>query len=147
MIDKPTIVYTDGSCIGNPGPGGWGVVIESPGGTQELSGGATSTTNNRMELMAAIRALEELQPGLPVQVVTDSRYVMNGITSWMDNWRRRNWRTANGKPVKNQDLWQRLEQAAAKHDVTWQWVRGHTNDPGNERADALARAASEISRQ
>jgi len=107
VIDKPTIVYTDGSCIGNPGPGGWGVVIESPGGTQELSGGATSTTNNRMELMAAIRALEELQPGLPVQVVTDSRYVMNGITSWMDNWRRRNWRTANGKPVKNQDLWQR----------------------------------------
>jgi len=147
VIDKPTIVYTDGSCIGNPGPGGWGVVIESPGGTRELSGGATSTTNNRMELMAAIRALEELQPGLPVQVVTDSRYVMNGITSWMDNWRRRNWRTANGKPVKNQDLWQRLEQAAAKHDVTWQWVRGHTNDPGNERADALARAASEISRQ
>ena len=100
-----------------------------------------------MELMAAIRALEEIEPGSPVQVVTDSRYVMDGITSWMDNWRRRNWRTANGKPVKNQDLWQRLEQAAARHDVTWQWVRGHTNDPGNERADALARAASDVSRQ
>lgn len=147
MIDTPTIVYTDGSCIGNPGPGGWGAVIESPAGTREMSGGATSTTNNRMELMAAIRALEEIQPGSPVRLVTDSRYVMNGITSWMDNWRRRNWRTANGKPVKNQDLWQRLEQAAAKHDVTWQWVRGHTNDPGNERADALARAASDAARQ
>lgn len=122
-------------------------MIQSPAGTREMSGGATSTTNNRMELMAAIRALEEIQPGSPVQVVTDSRYVMNGITSWMDNWRRRNWRTANGKPVKNQDLWQRLEQAAAKHDVTWQWVRGHTNDPGNERADALARAASDAARQ
>ena len=122
-------------------------MIESPAGTRELSGGATSTTNNRMELMAAIRALEEIQPGSPVQVVTDSRYVMNGITSWMDNWRRRNWRTANGKPVKNQDLWQRLEQAAAEHDVTWRWVRGHTNDPGNERADALARAASDATRK
>lgn len=122
-------------------------MIESSAGTRELSGGAISTTNNRMELMAAIRALEEILPGSPVQVVTDSRYVMNGITSWMDNWRRRNWRTANGKPVKNQDLWQRLEQAAAKHDVTWQWVRGHTNDPGNERADALARAASDTARQ
>lgn len=122
-------------------------MIESPAGTRELSGGAPSTTNNRMELMAAIRALEEIEPGSPVQVVTDSRYVMDGITSWMDNWRRRNWRTANGKPVKNQDLWQRLEQAAARHAVTWQWVRGHTNDPGNERADALARAASDVSRQ
>ena len=122
-------------------------MIESPAGSRELSGGAPSTTNNRMELMAAIRALEEIEPGSPVQVVTDSRYVMDGITSWMDNWRRRKWRTANGKPVKNQDLWQRLEQAAAKHDVTWQWIRGHTNDPGNERADALARAASDVSGQ
>ena len=142
MIDKPTIVYTDGSCIGNPGPGGWGIVIEAPTGVREMSGAAASTTNNRMELMAAIRALEEIEPGAPVQIVTDSRYVMDGITSWMTGWRRRNWRTAGGKPVKNQDLWRRLEQAAAKHDVKWRWVRGHTQDPGNERADALARAAS-----
>ena len=146
MTGGLTIVYTDGSCVGNPGPGGWGAVIEAPSGVREISGSASETTNNRMELMAAIQALEAIEPGAPVRIVTDSRYVMDGITTWMAGWRRRNWRTAAGKPVKNQDLWQRLERAAARHDVQWQWVRGHTKDPGNERADALARAASEAVR-
>ncbi len=146
MTEKRIVVYTDGSCSGNPGPGGWGAVIEAPTGVREISGGVPNTTNNRMELMAAIQALEVIEPGAPVQIVTDSRYVMDGITSWMAGWRRRNWRTAAGKPVKNQDLWQRLDRAVARHDVQWQWVRGHTQDPGNERADALARAATAATR-
>ena len=138
MTEKRIVVYTDGSCSGNPGPGGWGAVIEAPTGVREISGGVPNTTNNRMELMAAIQALEAIEPGAPVQIVTDSRYVMDGITSWMAGWRRRNWRTAAGKPVKNQDLWQRLDRAVARHDVQWQWVRGHTQDPVNERADPCA---------
>lgn len=140
-MTRKLTVYSDGSCLGNPGPGGWGAVIEDAGGVREISGGEPSTTNNRMELMAAIQALEEIAPGAEVELVTDSRYVMDGITSWLPGWRRRDWRTASGKPVKNQDLWRRLEQAAVRHKVAWRWVRGHTRDPGNERADALARAA------
>ncbi len=141
-MTRKLTVYSDGSCLGNPGPGGWGAVIKDADEVREISGGEPSTTNNRMELMAAIQALEEIAPGAEVELVTDSRYVMDGITSWLPGWRRRDWRTASGKPVKNQDLWRRLEQAAARHKVAWRWVRGHTSDPGNERADALARAAS-----
>ncbi len=146
MTNHPTIAYTDGSCLGNPGPGGWGAVIETPAGTREISGSDGNTTNNRMELMAAIRVLESIAPPASVRIVTDSRYVMDGITSWLAGWRRRNWRTASGAPVKNRDLWQRLERAVALHDVRWEWVRGHTNHPGNERADALAKAAVADSR-
>ena len=140
-MPRKLTVYSDGSCLGNPGPGGWGAVIKDADDVREISGGEPSTTNNRMELMAAIQALEEIAPGAEVELVTDSRYVMDGITSWLPAWRRRDWRTASGKPVKNQDLWRWLEQAAARHKVAWRWVRGHTSDPGNERADALARAA------
>ncbi len=137
----PIVVYTDGSCIGNPGHGGWAAVIKTATETHEISGADPSTTNNRMELMAAIQALEWIDPGERVRLVTDSRYVMDGITKWIDGWRVRNWRTAGGQPVKNQDLWRRLEQAVARHTVQWQWVRGHSRHPGNERADLLARTA------
>lgn len=137
--------YTDGACSGNPGPGGWGALLIARAGDQvlkerELNGGAPDTTNNRMELLAAISALEALDRRSTITVVTDSAYVKNGITSWMANWKRRGWKTADKKPVKNEDLWRRLDDAAARHDVTWEWVKGHAGHPQNERADALARA-------
>ena len=143
MTAKPEIVdiFTDGACSGNPGPGGWGALLCFRDAEKALSGGAPATTNNRMELMAAIRALEALRRPVEVRLHTDSTYVMDGITKWIDTWKQRGWKTADKKPVKNQDLWRRLEAALARHDVTWRWVRGHTGDPGNERADALARAA------
>jgi ribonuclease HI len=132
-------IYTDGACSGNPGPGGWGAVLSYSGHTRELSGGeAAPTTNNRMELMAAIQALESLTRPAKVRLHTDSSYLRNGITGWLAGWKRNGWRTASKQPVKNEDLWRRLDAAAAKHDVQWLWVKGHAGDPGNERADALA---------
>lgn len=138
---KPVVIYTDGACSGNPGPGGWGAVLIYDTRRKELSGGAPATTNNRMELMAAIAALEALKRPSKVELHTDSNYVMAGITSWIHGWRRNGWRTADRKPVKNADLWQRLEAAGARHAVDWRWVRGHAGDTENERADALARTA------
>jgi ribonuclease HI len=131
-------IYTDGACRGNPGAGGWGVVLRYRNRERELYGGEAHTTNNRMELTAAIRALEALRRHCRVAVYTDSQYVRGGITTWLADWKRRNWRTADRKPVKNQDLWQRLDVLAAAHDVEWHWVRGHAGHPENERADALA---------
>ena len=132
-------IYTDGACSGNPGPGGWGALLSYGGKTKEICGGeASGTTNNRMELMAAIQALELLTRPAVVRLHTDSAYLRNGITSWLPNWKRNGWRTADKKPVKNDDLWQRLDAAASKHQVQWLWVKGHAGDPGNERADALA---------
>ncbi len=134
-------IFTDGACSGNPGPGGWGAVLRFKAAEKELSGGAPATTNNRMELMAAIAALEALKHPSRVELTTDSTYVRDGITRWIHDWKRRNWKTAGKKPVKNVDLWQRLEAALAPHQVTWHWVRGHAGHPENERADSLARAA------
>jgi len=134
------IIHTDGACSGNPGPGGWGAVIQGRNGkTKELKGGEADTTNNRMELMAAIRALEWLKTPRPIQLITDSQYVKNGITQWINKWKQNGWIAADKKPVKNQDLWQRLDVIAEHHEVTWVWVKGHTGNVGNERADALAR--------
>jgi ribonuclease HI len=133
--------FTDGACSGNPGPGGWGVILRWRGQEKELAGGEPETTNNRMELMAAIQALETLNRAARVRVHTDSIYVKDGITKWLKDWKRRGWKTADKKPVKNVDLWQRLEAAAERHDVSWHWVRGHSGHPENERADALAREA------
>lgn len=137
MSDR-VVVYTDGACKGNPGPGGWGVLLRRGDQETELYGGEAQTTNNRMELTAVIEALTALAAGSKVALYTDSEYVRNGITSWIHNWKLRGWRTADKKPVKNVELWQRLEAAAARHDVQWHWVRGHVGDPGNERADQLA---------
>ncbi len=131
-------IFTDGACRGNPGPGGWGAVLRFKGHEKELYGGEAETTNNRMELMAAIRALESLTRPCKVQLTTDSQYVMKGITEWMTNWKKRGWKTASKQPVKNVDLWQRLDTALAPHQVEWEWVRGHTGHPENERADDLA---------
>ncbi|GIX13548.1 MAG: ribonuclease H [Paracoccaceae bacterium] len=138
--------YTDGACSGNPGPGGWGAILVARDGERvlrerELSGAEAQTTNNRMELMAAIAALEALERPSTITVVTDSNYVKGGITAWLAGWKRNGWKTADRKPVKNVDLWQRLDAAQARHRVRWQWVRGHAGHPENERADALARAA------
>jgi ribonuclease HI len=134
-------IFTDGACSGNPGPGGWGAVMRFGDAEKELSGAESATTNNRMELMAAIAALEALKRPSRVALTTDSIYLRDGITRWIHAWKRRNWKTAGKKPVKNEDLWRRLEAALAPHEVTWHWVRGHTGHPENERADALARAA------
>jgi ribonuclease HI len=134
-------IFTDGACRGNPGPGGWGAILRAGRHEKELFGAEPETTNNRMELMAAIRGLEALKRSCDVTIVTDSQYVKNGITQWLANWKRRGWRTADRKPVKNVDLWQRLEEAEARHAVHWRWVRGHTGHPENERADALANRA------
>ncbi len=132
-------IYTDGACSGNPGPGGWGVVLISGRHEKELYGGEPgATTNNRMELMAAIQALEALTKPAVVRLHTDSSYVRNGITSWLPRWKRNGWRTRDKQPVKNADLWQRLSDAMARHEVEWLWVKGHAGNPGNERADALA---------
>jgi len=133
--------FTDGGCRGNPGPGGWGAVLRYNDTEKELSGSERHTTNNRMELMAAIAALEALKRPCRVVVTTDSTYVKQGITQWIARWRRNGWRTAGRKPVKNVDLWQRLDEAAARHQVEWRWVKGHAGHPGNERADALANRA------
>ena len=139
---KPVTIYTDGGCSPNPGPGGWGVVIEYVDGTrEELNGAAEQTTNNQMEITAAIRALEALPGPSRVEIITDSKYVQKGITSWLKGWRKKGWLTRDGQPVKNQDLWQALDREIARHVVTWTWTRGHSGNPGNERADALARAA------
>jgi len=140
--------YTDGACSGNPGPGGWGVVLVALQDgkvvrERELSGGAAETTNNRMELMAAIAALEALERPSRLTVVTDSAYVKGGITGWLHGWKRNGWKTAGRKPVKNVDLWQRLDAAAARHEVEWEWVKGHAGHAENERADRLAREALE----
>jgi ribonuclease HI len=137
--------YTDGACSGNPGPGGWGVVLEARDGNRlararELSGGEALTTNNRMELMAAIAALEALERPAAITVVTDSIYLRDGITGWIHGWKRNGWKTSAKKPVKNDDLWQRLDAAQSRHRVTWEWVKGHAGHAQNERADALARA-------
>jgi ribonuclease HI len=131
-------IYSDGACRGNPGPGGWGVLLRYDGREKELWGGEAATTNNRMELMAAIRALEALKRRCRVRLYTDSLYVMKGISTWIGDWKRRGWRTADKKPVKNEDLWRRLDELAAKHDIEWRWVRGHAGHPENERADQLA---------
>ena len=133
------IIHTDGACKGNPGPGGWGAVLQAGGGHEkELWGGEPNTTNNRMELMAAIMALEALKRPCKVELHTDSKYVMQGITEWMRGWKARGWLTADKKPVKNADLWQRLDAARARHDVKWRWVKGHAGHDLNERADQLA---------
>jgi ribonuclease HI len=138
MAAEAVEVYADGACRGNPGPGGWGVLLRQGGRERELHGGEAHTTNNRMELTAVIRALEALQPGAAVRVYTDSQYVQKGISGWIHDWKRRGWRTADKKPVKNQDLWLRLDELAGGHAVEWHWVRGHAGHPENERADALA---------
>ena len=132
-------IFTDGAGSGNPGPGGWGALINGPDGENELTGGAADTTNNRMELQAAIEALKSLPTGSAVTLTTDSTYVKDGITSWIKNWKARGWKTAAKKPVKNVDLWQNLDAECARHQVNWQWVKGHAGHAGNERADELAR--------
>jgi len=137
--------YTDGACSGNPGPGGWGALLQAKDGTEvvkerSLQGGEADTTNNRMELLAAINALEALERPSVITVVTDSAYVKGGITAWLFGWKKNGWKTSTKKPVKNVDLWQRLDTAQARHDVTWEWVKGHAGHPENERADELARA-------
>lgn len=131
-------IFTDGACRGNPGPGGWGAVLRYGDAERELYGGEPGTTNNRMELTAVIRALESLNRQCQVRIVTDSQYVKNGMTQWIRNWQKNGWRTANRKPVKNAELWQRLAELVGQHDVEWEWVRGHSGHAGNERADALA---------
>ncbi|MGH1369634.1 MAG: ribonuclease HI [Maritimibacter sp.] len=143
MVDL--IAHTDGACSGNPGPGGWGVLLQAKDGAKivkerALEGGEADTTNNRMELMAAIQALETLERPSTLTIVTDSAYVKNGVTSWIHGWKRNGWRTSNKKPVKNVELWQRLDDAQARHDVTWKWIKGHAGHAENERADELARA-------
>jgi len=132
-------VYTDGACSGNPGPGGWGAVLEWNGHRKEIHGGEASTTNNRMELIAAIKALEAFKRRADIELHTDSRYLKDGITLWLPNWKRNGWRTADKKPVKNLDLWQRLEALIEEHRVSWHWVKAHAGHEQNERADALAR--------
>jgi ribonuclease HI len=148
MTTTPVVIYTDGACSGNPGPGGWGAVLRYGDHVKELHGGDPGpTTNNRMELMAAIQALESLRRPVPVTLHTDSVYVRSGITSWLRGWKRNGWVTSDKKPVKNADLWQRLDSAVGEHTVEWLWVKGHNGDPGNERADALANLGMTEARQ
>ncbi|MEL6257740.1 MAG: ribonuclease HI [Pseudomonadota bacterium] len=132
-------IWTDGACSGNPGPGGWGALLKSNDAEKEIYGGEPDTTNNRMELMAAIEALNSLKGACSVVLHTDSQYVKDGLTKWMAGWKRNGWKTAAKKPVKNQDLWMALDDACSRHDIEWRWVKGHAGDEGNERADALAR--------
>ncbi len=138
MADSEVELYADGACRGNPGPGGWGVLLRASGRERTLHGGEASTTNNRMELTAVIRGLEALKRPCRVQLYTDSQYVQKGITQWIHDWKRRGWRTADKKPVKNVELWQQLDAVAGRHSVSWHWVKGHAGHDGNERADALA---------
>ena len=147
MATRPKVViHTDGACSGNPGPGGWGAILESGPHRKELKGGEAQTTNNRMELTAAIEALEALRKPSDVELYTDSNYLRGGITGWIKGWKRNGWRTADKKPVKNVELWQRLEQAEARHQVSWRWVKGHAGHDENERADELARMGLEEAR-
>ena len=143
---KSIVIYTDGACLGNPSPGGWGALLRYRDIERELSGGEPQTTNNRMELMAAIVALETLTEACRVDLHTDSQYVRQGITEWLRNWVRRGWKTAAGGAVKNQDLWQRLQAASERHTIEWHWVKGHSGHPENERVDALATAAARAQR-
>ncbi|NBD95034.1 MAG: ribonuclease HI [Gammaproteobacteria bacterium] len=141
-MSEPVHIWTDGACLGNPGPGGWGALLRWNGHERELSGGEPETTNNRMELMAAIQSLESLKRSCTVVLTTDSQYVRKGITEWMTNWKKNGWKTASKKPVKNSELWQRLDSARERHDVQWDWVKGHSGHPENERADELASEAA-----
>jgi ribonuclease HI len=138
-MTKTVVIYTDGACSGNPGPGGWGAILTFDGHEREICGGEADTTNNRMELMAAISALETLTRPCMVELHTDSQYLRGGVTGWMENWKKRGWLTADKKPVKNIELWQRLDEARLRHDVSWHWVKGHAGHEMNERADELAR--------
>lgn len=140
---KHVEIFTDGACSGNPGPGGWGAILRYNGFTKELSGGEADTTNNRMELKAAIEALSALKERCQVDLYTDSSYVKDGISGWIEGWKRNGWKTAAKKPVKNDDLWQALDEARKRHQVTWNWIKGHAGHPENERADELARTAME----
>ena len=140
MTDR-VIIYTDGACKGNPGPGGWGVILNYKGVVKELYGGEKDTTNNRMELTAAIQALEALKKQCHVELNTDSKYVLQGITEWLPNWKKRGWKTAGNKPVKNEDLWRRLDMARSRHDIEWKWIKGHSGHKENDRADELANLA------
>ncbi len=138
-MTKKVVIFTDGACSGNPGPGGWGAVLTFEGNEREICGGEADTTNNRMELMAAISALETLSRPCLVELHTDSQYLRGGVTGWMENWKKRGWLTADKKPVKNIELWQRLDEARKRHEVSWHWVKGHAGHEMNERADELAR--------
>jgi ribonuclease HI len=140
-MSKLVTIHTDGACSGNPGPGGWGAVLEYAGHEKELSGAEAETTNNRMELMAAIQALEALKRPSRVRLVTDSVYVKDGVTKWIHGWKKNGWKTAAKKPVKNEDLWRRLDEAARRHEIAWEWIKGHAGHAENERADELARTA------
>lgn len=142
-MTRPVEIFTDGACRGNPGAGGWGVVLKWGAHHKFLCGGELQTTNNRMELMAAIIALETLKKPCNVHLTTDSTYVKQGISEWLENWRHRGWKTSNKQPVKNQDLWQRLDQATQRHQISWHWVKGHSGHPDNEKADELARKGLE----
>lgn len=143
MTEKRVEIFTDGACSGNPGPGGWGAILRYKGSEKEMFGGEAATTNNRMELRAAIEALNALKGSCSVDLYTDSSYVRNGISDWIRGWKARGWKTADKKPVKNVELWMALDDARQKHDVTWHWVKGHAGHPENERADELARVAME----
>jgi len=146
--DLPIVdIFTDGACKGNPGPGGWGAVLRSGDTEKEMSGGEALTTNNRMEMMAAVEALNALKKPCRVTLHTDSKYVMDGITKWVFGWQKKGWRTADNKPVKNVEIWQALVKAAAPHQMTWKWVKGHAGHPENERADRLASAAADSFRR
>jgi len=138
-MTKNVVIYTDGACSGNPGPGGWGAILTCDGHEREICGGEADTTNNRMELMAAISALETLTRPCVIELHTDSQYLRGGVMGWMDNWKKRGWLTADKKPVKNIELWQRLDEARGRHEVSWHWVKGHAGHEMNERADELAR--------
>lgn len=140
-MKQEIVIHTDGACEGNPGPGGFAAVIDEDGGRREITGGAKQTTNNRMELTAVIRGLAALEEPTRVRVVTDSQYVVYGMTRWIRGWQRKGWRNASGAPVKNRDLWEELDALAKKHEVRWEWIRGHVGHPENERADFLARQA------
>ena len=143
MADDTITIHTDGACLGNPGPGGWGVLLSWRGHEKELSGAEADTTNNRMELMAAIMALEAVSRPAKIKLVTDSRYVIQGINDWLPSWIAKGWKTASKAPVKNQDLWQRLDEATKRHEIEWEWVKGHAGHAENERVDDLARMAAE----
>lgn len=140
---KPVLIWTDGACSGNPGPGGWGVLMRFNGHEKEMYGGEEETTNNRMELTAAIMALKELKRPCLIELYTDSQYVRGGVTGWLEKWKANGWKTSNRKPVKNEDLWRSLDEAVARHKISWHWVKGHAGHPENEKADELARKGLE----